>query len=82
MGTSLGMMLNDKETCEDEVESRIGLTCRTIEALRKKVKKAIKFRVCRMCFNFCGVYISQIFHIHGFNVFKFADAGHCSMHIH
>ena len=63
VGTSLGMMFNEEETCEDEVESRIGLTCRTIGVLRKKVKQATKFRVCCVRFNFCGVYIYRIFHI-------------------
>ena len=30
-------MLNEDGSCEVEVESRIGLTCRTIGALRKEV---------------------------------------------
>ena len=33
----LGAMFNEEESCEDEVESRIELTCRTIGALRKEV---------------------------------------------
>ena len=33
----LGTMFNEEGSCEDEVDSRIGLTCRTIGALRKEV---------------------------------------------
>ena len=33
----LGTMFNEEGSCEDEVESRIGVTCRTIGALRKEV---------------------------------------------
>ena len=35
-----------------------------------------------VCALILRVYISQIFHIRGFCVFKFADAGHCFVHIH
>ena len=47
----LGAMFNEEGSCEDEVDSRIGLTCRTIGALRKEVEdrkelsKATKLRV-------------------------------------
>ena len=47
----LGAMFNEEGSCEDEVDSRIGLTCRTIGALRKEVVdrkeliKATKLRV-------------------------------------
>ena len=34
--------------------------------------------VYRMRFNFRRVYILRIFHIHGFRIFNFVDAGHCS----
>ena len=33
----LGTMLNEKGSCEDEVDNRIELSCRTIGALRKEV---------------------------------------------
>ena len=47
----LGAMFNEEGSCEDEVDSRIGLTCRTIGALRKEVvdrkelSKTTKLRV-------------------------------------
>ena len=47
----LGAMFNEEGSCEDEVDSRIGLTCRTIGALRKEIvdrkelSKATKLRV-------------------------------------
>ena len=47
----LGTMFNEEGSCEDEVDSRIGLTCRTIGALRKevvdskKLSKTTKLRV-------------------------------------
>ena len=33
----LGAMFNEEGSCEDEVDSRIGLTCRTIGALRRRL---------------------------------------------
>ena len=33
----LGTMLNEEGSCEDEVDNRIELSCRTIGALRKEV---------------------------------------------
>ena len=49
----LRAMFHEEGSCEDEVDSRIGLTCRTIGALRKEVvdrktkelSKATKLRV-------------------------------------
>ena len=47
----LEAMFNEEGSCEDEVDSRIGLTCRTIGALRKEVvdrkelSKTTKLRV-------------------------------------
>ena len=34
---SLGVMFNEEESCEDEVECRVGVTCRIIGALSKEV---------------------------------------------
>ena len=47
----LEAMFNEEGSCEDEVDSRIGLTCRTVGALRKEVvdwkeiSKTTKLRV-------------------------------------
>ena len=71
MGTSLGMMFNEEETCEDEVESRIGLTCRTIEALRKEAKKPLSSG-CAVCALIFAEYIFHKFSI--FTDFAFLNS--------
>ena len=43
------------------------------------LKRSLEYH---MRFNFHGIYISQISHTHGFHVFKFTVAGHCSVCIH
>ena len=35
---SLGAMFNEEESCEDEMECRIGVTCRIVGALSKVVR--------------------------------------------
>ena len=50
-----GAMFNEEGSCEDEVDGRIGLTCRTIGALRKEVvdctelSKAAKIESIQCC---------------------------------